>query len=96
MKCPRTATQNLAFTFSNGGRAGNGVIATRLASGKALASGLSATTLVSTMPWLPYATKWRKLASPELCHTVSFNALCQTQTREFPHGKEVQPVDNSN
>ena len=96
MKCPRTATQNLAFTFSNAGQAGNGVIATRLASGKALASGLSATTLVSTMPWLPYATKWRKLASPESCHTVSFKALSQTQIRESLLGKEVQPIDNSN
>jgi hypothetical protein len=95
MKCPRTATQNLAFTFSNGGQADNGVISTRLASGKVLTSGLSATTLVSTMPWLPYATKWRKLADPQSCHTVSFKALCQTQTRESPHGKEVLPIDSN-
>ena len=96
MKCPRTATQNLAFTFSNGALARKRVIATRLAFGKALICEPSATTHVSTVPWLPYATKWRKLASPESCHTVSFKALCQTQTRESPHGEEVQPIDSSN
>src|SRR6266481_7997628 len=58
-----TATPNLTFTFLDAGQAAKKVIATRLAFGKVLISAPSATTLVSTVRWLPFATKWRKPVS---------------------------------
>jgi len=59
-----TATSNLTFTFSDAGQAAKEVIAIRLAFGKGHISEPSATTLVSTARWLPFATKWRKPANP--------------------------------
>ena len=82
------AVQNLAFTFSNVEQASRAVTATPSAFGRAHTSVPFATMLASTVPWLPFVAKWRKLASQSLQQT-GLKCQQQSETHATRHNEEL-------